>query len=141
MVLISPSNAILAVFVLSTWTLCVSLWRDLSSVDPWELESWRSHAESYLRNSTHPEELMKDVSRVADVFLDSELTVFMVLQWLFSAYAAAAVLVMVRDGEGREACCGYAKSHACTCMARDLVCMHANGAAPLHPTEAFPGPA
>lgn len=95
MALISASNTVLLVSALSTWTLIVSAWRDLSAVDPSELDMWRSHAEGFMLNSMYKEEVVKDLSEIATVFLRSELTVFMLLQWLFSAYAAAAVLVMV----------------------------------------------
>uniref|UniRef100_A0A7R9W0Y7 RING-type domain-containing protein n=1 Tax=Chlamydomonas euryale TaxID=1486919 RepID=A0A7R9W0Y7_9CHLO len=83
-----------AVFALTSWSLGVSVRRDLQALPPPMLRDVGHHLAAYLQNSTQTEPLIRDVNVALTAVLRSELSVFLLVQWLFSTYAVAAIVTV-----------------------------------------------
>ncbi|KAG1676963.1 hypothetical protein FOA52_014839 [Chlamydomonas sp. UWO 241] len=89
---VNTPATVVAVFVLTSYSLGISVQRDLAGA---ELDDVKEHVVAYIQNSSHTEDLAKDFNVALAAVFRSELSVFLCVQWFFSAYAMAALATIV----------------------------------------------
>ncbi|GAX79862.1 hypothetical protein CEUSTIGMA_g7302.t1 [Chlamydomonas eustigma] len=89
MVVLSISYIILLVFGLTSWALAISVWRDVKPL--METLDLEVHLNEYKSNASNFESLASDLNSATSAILRSEISVFLLVQWCFSAYAVLAL--------------------------------------------------